>query len=57
MRKKKKLAQLSLFNYPPGSIEMNELQKDLCKETTLCHKKAEIQFFNPRIDLRDQERA
>lgn len=24
-RKKKKLAQLSLFNYPPGFTEMNEL--------------------------------
>lgn len=60
-RGKKKLAQLSLFNYPPGFTEMNEPQKDLCEESTLHSKKAEtkipkIQPFNPRVVLRDQER-
>lgn len=34
-----KLAQLSLFNYPPGFKEMNEPQKDLCEETTFAVKR------------------
>lgn len=38
-RKMEKLAQLSLFNYPPGFKEMNEPQKDLCEETTFAVKR------------------
>lgn len=34
-----KLAQLSLFNYPPGFKEMNEAWKDLCEETTFAIKR------------------